>query len=265
MLGKLLKHEIKSQGRSLFLFWGLIIGLALFVRIFTIIEEHISVFRYLSAISIFIFVIAIISSLIYCFFLAVKNFYKKVLREEGYLTNTLPVKKSSIILSFVITDILAIIVTALFSLLGCFIAFVGQNEIKDVWEIFSISIEKEFNMNVAQAISIVLGTMLLSYINTILMFYASMAIGHSFSQNKIPSSIGIGVAFYMAYQVLNVIGMIIIFISNHMDITSSFETNTIPDTLITATISHGFIVTGILIITSYLFTNYFLNKKLNLE
>ena len=98
MLGKLLKYEMKSQGKSLFLFWMAILGLGLLVRIFSLLEEAVPIFQYLIPISIFTFVLAIVLSLVYCFFLAIRNYYKKVLREEGYLTNTLPVKKSSIIL-----------------------------------------------------------------------------------------------------------------------------------------------------------------------
>ena len=36
MLGKLLKYEMKSQGKSLFLFWMAILGLGLLVRIFSL-------------------------------------------------------------------------------------------------------------------------------------------------------------------------------------------------------------------------------------
>ena len=37
MLGKLLKHEIKAQGKSLFIFWIGILATGLLVRIFSII------------------------------------------------------------------------------------------------------------------------------------------------------------------------------------------------------------------------------------
>ncbi|MCI9038342.1 MAG: hypothetical protein HFJ29_00430 [Clostridia bacterium] len=142
MLGKLLKYEMKSQGKSLFLFWMAILGLGLLVRIFSLLEEAVPIFQYLIPISIFTFVLAIVLSLVYCFFLAIRNYYKKVLREEGYLTNTLPVKKSSIILSFLITDVVALIVTVAFSFLGCLIALgSGSEEIRSMWEAFSISIE----------------------------------------------------------------------------------------------------------------------------
>jgi len=266
MLGKLLKYEMKSQGKSLFLFWMAILGLGLLVRIFSLLEEAVPIFQYLIPISIFTFVLAIVLSLVYCFFLAIKNYYKKVLREEGYLTNTLPVKKSSIISSFLITDVVALIVTVAFSFLGCLIALgSGSEEIRSMWEAFSISIEQEFNMSIETVRCILAGAMLLGYINTISLFYAAMTVGHSFSQNKIASSIGVGVAFYMAFQFLNVIEMIVIFLKNEMDFTNALVTNEVPYELIGTIVGEALIVVAISLITTYTFTNYFLNRKLNLE
>lgn len=266
MLGKLLKYEIKSQGRSLFVFWMAILGLGLLVRIFSLLENVLPVFQYVTPISSFTLGIATVFSLVYCFFLAIKNYYKKVLREEGYLTNTLPVKKSSILLSFLITDVLALVVTIAFCFLGWFIAFgPGNEEIKSMWEAFSISIEQEINMSIEMVRYIFVGVMLVGYINTISLFYAAMTVGHSFSQNKIPSSIGIGVAFYMGFQFLSVIEMVVIFLKNRMDFTNALATNQVPYELIGTIIGEAFIISVISIITTYTFSNYFLNRKLNLE
>lgn len=266
MLGKLLKYEIKSQGQSLFLFWMAILGLGLLVRVFSLLEEVSPIFQYLTPVSIFTFGVAIVLSLVYCFFLAIKNYYKKVLREEGYLTNTLPVKKSSIILSFLMTDVLALIVTVGFSFLGYFIAFgSGSEEIKSMWEMFSISIEQEFNMSMETIRCILIGVMLLGYMNTISLFYAAMTVGHSFSQNKISSSIGVGVAFYMGFQVLSVIEMVVIFLKNEMDFTNAIATNQVPYELIGTVIIEALMISVISIITTYTFANYFLNRRLNLE
>ena len=266
MLGKLLKHEIKSQGKSLFLFWMAILGLGLLVRIFSMLEEVVPIFQYITPISIVTFGIAIVLSLVYCFFLAIKNYYKKVLREEGYLTNTLPVKKSSMILSFLITDALALIATIAFCFLGWFIAFgLGSEEIKSIWETLSISIEQEFNMNIEIIRCIFAGALIVGYLNTISMFYAAMTIGHSFSQNKIANSIGVGVAFYMGIQFLNVIEMVVIFLKNEMDFTNALATNQVPYELIGTVLLESFVLMMISLITTYTFTNYFLDRKLNLE
>jgi len=266
MLGKLLKYEIKSQAKSLFLFWVAILGLGLLVRIISLLGDTVPIFQYLTPISIFTFGIAIVLSLVYCFFLAIKNYYKKVLREEGYLTNTLPVKKSSIILSFLITDVVALIVTVAFSFLGCLIALgSGSEEIRSMWETFSISIEQEFHMSIETVRCILAGAMLLGYINTISLFYAAMTVGHSFSQNKIASSIGVGVAFYMGFQFLSVIEMIVIFLKNKIDFTNALVTNEVPYELIGTILGKALIVAIVSVIATYTFTNYFLNRKLNLE
>lgn len=266
MLGKLLKYEMKSQGKSLFLFWMAILGLGLLVRIFSMLEEVVPIFQYLTPVSSFTLGIATVLSLVYCFFLAIKNYYKKVLREEGYLTNTLPVKKSSIILSFLITDIVVLVITVGFCFLGCFIAFgSGNEEIKSMWSAFSISLEQEFDMSIETIRCILVGVMLVGYVNTISLFYAAMTVGHSFSQNKIPSSIGVGVAFYMGFQLLNVIEMVVIFLKNKMDFTNALATNQVPYELIGIIIGEAFMVSVISVIITYTFTNYFLSRKLNLE
>ena len=120
-------------------------------------------------------------------------------------------------------------------------------------------------MSIEAIRGILVGVMLVGYINTISLFYAAMTVGHSFSQNKIPSSIGVGVAFYMGFQFLNVIEMVVIFLKNKMDFTNALATNQVPYELIGTILLEAFMVSVISMITTYTFTNYFLNRKLNLE
>ena len=161
---------------------------------------------------------------------------------------------------------LAFIVTVAFSFLVFFIAFgTASEEAKSMWETFSISLEKEFHMSIETIRGILVGVMLVGYVNTISLFYAAMTVGHSFSQNKISSSIGVGVAFYMGFQFLNVIEMVVIFLKNEMDFTNALATNQVPYELIGIILLEAFMVSVISMITTYTFTNYFLNRKLNLE
>ena len=69
----------------------------------------------------------------------------------------------------------------------------------------------------------------------------------------------------MAFQFLNVIEMIVIFLKNKMDFTNALVTNEVPYELIGTILGEALIVAVISVITTYTFTNYFLSRKLNLE
>ena len=264
MLGKLLKHETKSYAKSVLPFLTAIIVMGLLVRGFSLLGQKVAIFNYASMFTIFAFVITIVLSIVYCFFLTIKHFYQKVLRDEGYLTNTLPVKKRSIISAHLITAIIFMVLTVVIIVIGCIIAFYEPESAGQVWEIAKGYLETEFQIGIGAVITILITVMLFSYISAVLAIYAAMAIGHSFAQNKIPYSIGIGVAFYISYEILNLIGLGIIVLINP-DFMNIIQSNEVPTNMVFQIFSLVYISSAIMIVTSYTLTNHFLKNKLNLE
>lgn len=120
MFGKLIKNEFRNIGKFLLLINTIILGMHLLSIVFeqvynsgvlggTIFEKIFSVFAGIYIIS--IFAVNIIMGLVFAV-----RFYRKVYSVEGYLTHTLPVKKSGIYLAMLISSSIGTIITTAVSL-----------------------------------------------------------------------------------------------------------------------------------------------------
>jgi len=127
MLGKMLKHDLKDYSKSMIPICLMLFIISAVTRIFSLLGNNIenlkTMFNILFGISTFVFVIVIIVSFVYCFFISIRNYYKKVLKDEGYLTHTLPIKKSKIILSQVISSLIWILIIGIVVIVALEIAY----------------------------------------------------------------------------------------------------------------------------------------------
>ncbi len=269
MLGKMLKYDFKDYSKSMLPMCLMLFIISILTRIFSVISENIenlkTAFSILFGISTFVFCIVIIVSLVYCFFISIKNYYKKVLKDEGYLTHTLPIKKSSIVLSQIITSTIWIIIIALVVILTLGIAYYEKELIDTIWNALNTEIEGQVIISPMVTLIIICLMMLCSYISTILAIYCSMTIGHGFSNNKIGYSIIAGVIFYVAYQILGIILILTIVGINYNDLSVINSNPEIGTNVVFQVIIGAFIENFIIGAVAYILTNYNLKKRLNLE
>ena len=132
MLGKLLKHEFHATSRKmgpLFIGMPLLALLAslliLFNRFFEgIIETNQYIATVFTSVTMFITVISVIgifACLIMVTIFCLIRFYQNIFKDEGYLTNTLPVNTSSILLSKIITSVIWILLGAIITFVCIFV------------------------------------------------------------------------------------------------------------------------------------------------
>ena len=130
MFGKLVKNEFRNIGKLLLLINTIVLGMHLLSVVFeqvynsgvlggTIFEKIFSVFAGIYILS--IFAVNIIIVLVFAV-----RFYRKVYSVEGYLTHTLPVKKSAIYFAMLISSSAGSIITAVVSLGYPFIRIVNE-------------------------------------------------------------------------------------------------------------------------------------------
>lgn len=269
MLGKMLKYDLKDYSKSMLPICLMLFIISIVTRIFSLLENNVeslkTMFSILFGISTFIFCIVIIVSFVYCFFISIRNYYKKVLKEEGYLTHTLPIKKGSIILSQIISSLIWILMTGVIVILTLAIAYYEKGMVSALWQALNTELNGEIIVSPMVTLIIIVAMMLCSYISTILAIYCSMAIGHGFSNNKIGNSIIAGVIFYVAYQILSVIGLGAVVLLNYGNLETITNNSTIMMNVIVQIIVIAFIVNIIIGIASYALTSHNLKKRLNLE
>ena len=269
MLGKMLKYDLKDYSKSMLPICLMLFIISIVTRIFSLLANNIeslkAMFSILFGISTFVFCIVIIISFVYCFFISVRNYYKKVLKEEGYLTHTLPIKKGNIILSQIISSLIWILMIGIVVIVTLAIAYYEKGMINTLWQVLNNEINGEIIVSPMVTLIIIVAMMLCSYISTILAIYCSMTIGHGFSYNKIGNSIIAGVIFYVVYQILNVIGLGTVVLLSYGNLDAITNNSPIMIDVIVQIIALAFIVYIIIGIVSYALTNYNLKKRLNLE
>lgn len=197
------------------------------------------------------------------------RFYQTVLKDQGYLTFTLPVKRASVYFSKLFTGAIGLVFTALFAVGGIFIAFAGTkigsgavkilDGIRESFSVIDLS-ELVTGGQITVFVITVLLTVLHFLFGTTSVLFCSMCIGQLASGNKllysILSFVGINTATSAISSFFSLISQAL-FIDGISDNTemwalvlSSFL-SVLPSVLITA----GCIVAS----------NLILKKHLNLE
>ena len=136
MLGKLLKHEFNATGRLFLPVFALLIILTpLLGSLISIVGlDNNSSLGIIMGLSMFGYIILLLGVFVACFVFIVMRFYKSMTTDEAYLTFTLPVKTSSLILSRLIPAFVWNLVTmilVLFSIAG-FTLIIGVWELSDI-------------------------------------------------------------------------------------------------------------------------------------
>ena len=135
MLGKVFKHEMKSTSR---LFLPLMIGFIAITLLckFTFETSYSAILgnnRLMETITVIFFVlyfIYIIALFVMTSVFIVMHFYKTMVSDQGYLTNTLPVKMSTLINAKLLSAVLWEIIAGVLFILSIFIFFTGHLNFK---------------------------------------------------------------------------------------------------------------------------------------
>lgn len=263
MLSKLLKYDFKNLYKTL-----LPIYLITFViTILTVILNNLSytsnLFSTLNALMMLSYVVILMVLVVGTFFLNVRDFYLDFATERGYLINTLPVKKSSIITSKFITGLTTMISSLAVVFISFIILIIGNGE----WTNFAndiANILEDIPNYVVLSLTLITILMIVAYISGLAVCYLSIALGQLKNTNKLGFSFLAYIILYIIYEMyftfaLTFVGMI------SPDFVTSLDSEV-------GVISPVYILFGILIVLIIIFTaivtpitNYILKNKLNLE
>jgi uncharacterized membrane protein YhaH (DUF805 family) len=266
MLGKLIKHEFKSTSRTFLALYAIVLIITVIlkgvVEVQYIFNVDNIIMTMLTAVTILAFIVGIIAVILGSFVLVIKRFYDNLLKDEGYLSFTLPVSigqhiASKSIVGYIWMILSGVVVFLLFCVLG-----LGHNEmIGQVREAFFEVIE-EINQSGGMKYVIETLTMLMfSVYANIAMGYASFSIGQTFGKNKVLGAFLSYIAIYFVMQIISSIAMVIIFGSN-MSVVN--DTN-VGDALFQPLMIFSFGLIIVQIIAYVIITHVMLNKKLNLQ
>lgn len=222
MLGKLLKHEFTATGRIMLPVLGALTAAVLLanmvLRFGDALAERFHLILALFVLVTALAVIAVIAAEIMSIIIMVHRFYKNLLGQEGYLMHTLPVNVHQLVWSKLIVSAVWILVTnVVIILLGLLsLTVIGRLNLGEIFRAFPswrqiVAALGYYGVSEGSVMAIVVESVLLIFLSifsTCLHFYAAMALGHMFSNNKVLMSvvffIGINVVFSILSSVLMV-------------------------------------------------------------
>ena len=266
MLGKLLKYEWKTSGK-------IFLGLNLYMIVITIMgfimlslglaDANEKVATFITPILSVCYVLSIFAISIAVCILILYRFFKSLYTDEGYLTHTLPIKPSTILLSKFIYGFLCTFVTSIiimFSILLIFIAAIPDTDLIATTQEAILTISKQTGMSVSGFIILSIVYLVLSIVSGLLCFYASISLGQLFKKHKLIGSFVWYGVFYIIGQIFSTIYLIIMGFTS-LDLTNEITANTFVDRMLSTSLVFAIISC----IIYWFISNYIISKKLNLE
>ena len=261
MLGKLIKHELKATTKLMLPIYLVLAVFTIMFRIVLSLDVFHGVFVFIPAIITIGFVFCIIAVIIVSIVIIIVRFYKNLVKDEGYLMFTLPVKPYQLINSKLIVATLWTIASLAATALAIFIVVTthtGLDEIMNGFQAFINGLNDAFGAYGILFITELIVLILLSIINSILFVYVSIAIGQLFNGHKLLGAI-------LSYVAINVVlqigGSILLVMAGLLFEDYIYSINSVPQFIFPITI----VMTLLLSAAYYLITDFIFRKKLNLD
>jgi len=258
MLNKLIKYDFKSLFKTLIPVYLITLLLAIFTRFSMFLADKSAIFDYPAGLICGLCVMAIIGVPFATFIVSVIKYYNNMVKDEGYLTHTLPVKKSALVLSKLITSSVIIGISLLVSLAAIFLGF--DVDVDFFKKLFIELFEKVDHLLIFLiAIAIVIG-----YVSNMLTVYASIALGQKHNGNKKVYSIVYGIVLYNINQIVSSILLFMpsLFDKNYM---KYLDQDTPPYSFLNGFLIFAITISILMSIAYYFITIKTMEKKLNLD
>lgn len=285
MLGKLMKYDLRSMSRAFIPMWILAPVIALMLSFSirgTIAWANSSLMGnvvsagngILMAVMVILFVAAIMGLLVMTIVFVIQRFWNGLLKEEGYLMFTLPVKTWELIVSKALTATLIGCISAVVGIFSAVILAVCSTEevvrsIAMAWRYFLshiIELDAVFWIDVILFVILAVVGMAKSIYHA----YAAMSLGHLFQTHKVVGScvsyIGISIVVSIVSNIINTVVSLVLpdgwFFYSGRVMTSA---SSISDTMSIVYLLYMLLFAALEIIVYHVITERILSTKLNLE
>ena len=213
MLGKLLKYDFKASYRYLLVCYCvyivLTVGFVLSVKGADVtpgVPGMILAFGFLSLA--ILWAGSIIGLFILTYILVIRRFYMNLVRDEGYLTLTLPVSTRMHMLSKLLSGLCFIVLTFVVFMAGMAIVAAGLGG-ANVWEEVSRGIRDFFETFTSFYGTLFFVNSVLNFIRGILLIYFSICVGQMFARHKIWGAIGTYLGLLIVLELFVFIGSLV--------------------------------------------------------
>jgi hypothetical protein len=269
MLGKLIKNEFVQRFKPILLILCGELAFSLFIAILdtVITDKSPDVLRVLLKLTTVLYGFALFAGIIGVVLYIINDFRNRLFKDQGYLTHTLPVKPSSIMIARMLCDIVFVAVAILaFEFCMCiaakdFSAFSAfLDTIRDICKMSNLNFS---NASFVLLTGLIIACILLTCLASIWHFNAAYAIGHAFTGGRRILSI-------VAYLVISFIQYMIIYIFAYISsmnaVSNAIEPLFTDDlSIVTFTVTLIDVFDLIAVIIFAIITGRVCKKHLNLE
>ena len=263
MLKKVVKYDFSVMGKHLVPLYLAMILLSFVEKLGTILVDSFPIFGTFFGMLTFIYVIVLIGGFIYTFFLAVQSFYNAFMKDEGYLINTLPVTKETLVLSKVIVSSIYIVLTVVVIILSVCLAIMNMELIENIGKFITNLIENGIGAD--STIILILTALILlgSYIQQLLF---SLALGQTRSSHKLIYSFLFGFVIYTITQIVSTVSLLFmgLFISEFRSVMLQ-EATLLSNGIVVSLLVYSLVMIMITCIVYFFGTTITLKKYLNLD
>ncbi|GKH47186.1 MULTISPECIES: hypothetical protein [Anaerotruncus] len=202
MLKKLLKYEIRATARLFLPVFGAILLLAILNNIFFNFND---IPDFAAVLTMMLYVILIIALFVLVYVVMIQRFYKNLLRDEGYLMFTLPVRTWQLIASKLIVSIMWLAICTFVTVLSVFIMAFSLDLLREIPEFL-----RQLSDFLAHYVGISEVTlffefvflMLIGTIGSVLMIYAAISIGHLVGKHRVLTAFGAYIGLSIVEQII---------------------------------------------------------------
>ena len=260
MLGKLIKHEFKSTARMFAALYGVVLVITLIlkgiVEVQTVFKVDNTVLNMITAVTIIAFVLGIIAIFLGSFVLVIKRFYDNMLKDEGYLSFTLPVRMGEHIAGKSIVGFAWMVISGVVAVLLVTILGLGHNEIlNSVKEGIELGIKEMQEFGYTGYVVELIFVLLLGC------YSAIVSIGQTLGKNKVLGAFVAYLIIYFIMQIISSVAMVAIFGSN-LDALNNAD---MGDAFFQPLMTFSIVLSIIQIAVYIAITNFMLKRKLNLQ
>lgn len=269
MLAKLLKYDFKAMFKIFLPLWGVLLVVSGINRLFTgaglDAEQGLGL---VNSLMVLLYVLLIMAVMVVTTVIIIARCYQGLLKDEGYLMFTIPVKPWQLVASKLISAMVISIISGVVALASvAIIAYfpeMGQ-VLAELWKMGMKNVPNFLPLVILLVVSLFVGI-----ICSVSQVYASMALGHLAGSHRVGFAV---LAFIVLSVIWSTVGSVI-GLFGYPDLTStmisineievSVDVAGISNVLLTATV-WGLILDVVRCVVHLGITNYILSRRLNLE
>lgn len=265
MLTKIMKNEWFATYRA-------ILPVYLIMLLFTLIgkfERSMGLFQSDSAVataivglSVFLYFLALFATFLYTGIYLLVRFYKSMFRDEGYLTFTLPVNTSTILIGKVLTMFCYLLLNSVIVAASFFLLAVTPDIKRELFQSLSMIESELLQYGISLSELIVWGVVLtiLSTLVSILTAVMSLCIGQLSNTHRV----GVAIAVYIGIQIVAQYAFSFLFTGYHLFTPFSYTADAATAGMMRSLLLFLLLFNVVFAAAEYLISLHILKRKLNL-